>query len=386
MLRALDAAHRADIVHRDVKPANIMLTADHEVVLTDFGIAVQQADTALTNTGAFLGSVEYIAPERARGTDGLPISDLFSLGVTLYHAVEGFSPFHRETATGSLTAVLFEEAPAPKRAGTLKRLITGLMEKDSDQRLNHRAGRDGARPAGRPHPAGNDAQGEHCAADDGCGDCGVGFRRIRGIRPQLSAASSPTGILRSAVSTALPTAVCRSAPLRPARDALPALSVLPAREPARAQPLAGPWVPFLWLILGMFYSVVTIVDQATVRYGSGGAFSLMSLGYVMVLVFISLLRRGRRIVVRTLGYVGAAFFAVGAVVDALQVQDALNSLKRYGVTAAGSGAAHWILPVFAIGTLAFYTWLERTTRRRLRGLHMAAWQAAAAASGHPLAR
>jgi serine/threonine protein kinase len=134
LLDALEAAHAAGIVHRDVKPANVMLADDGQVLLTDFGIALAHADTALTAAGSFLGSVEYIAPERARGTEGLAASDLFSLGVTLFQAVEGFSPFHRETATGTLTAVILDEAPAPVRAGRLAPLITGLLEKDPTAR------------------------------------------------------------------------------------------------------------------------------------------------------------------------------------------------------------------------------------------------------------
>ncbi|MEV1168116.1 serine/threonine-protein kinase [Nonomuraea sp. NPDC049784] len=135
LLRALNAAHDADIVHRDVKPANVMISKSGEVLLADFGIAFHRADTALTVTGAVIGSVEYMAPERARGADGLAASDLFSLGVTLYQAVEGVSPFRRDTPTGCLTAVLFEEAPPPVRAGRLAPLITALLDKDPDRRL-----------------------------------------------------------------------------------------------------------------------------------------------------------------------------------------------------------------------------------------------------------
>ncbi|MFI0712286.1 protein kinase [Streptomyces inhibens] len=105
------------------------------LLLTDFGIAVHHADTALTTTGAVIGSMEYMAPERARGTDGLAASDPFSLGVTLYQALEGVSPFRRDTPTGCLAAVLSEQAPPPVRAGRLEPLITGLLDKDQDQRL-----------------------------------------------------------------------------------------------------------------------------------------------------------------------------------------------------------------------------------------------------------
>ncbi|MFF2373113.1 serine/threonine-protein kinase [Streptomyces xiamenensis] len=133
LLRALGAAHEAGIVHRDVKPANVLLTGEGRALLTDFGIAVHREDTTLTVTGALLGSMEYVAPERARGTTA-PGGDLFSLGVTLYEAVEGVSPFRRDTATETLTAVLFDPPPAPRRAGRLASLITGLLEKDPADR------------------------------------------------------------------------------------------------------------------------------------------------------------------------------------------------------------------------------------------------------------
>ncbi|GEB57210.1 hypothetical protein GCM10017674_78100 [Streptomyces gardneri] len=135
LLGALGAAHEAGTVHRDVKPANVMLAGTGEVLLADFGIAVHHNDTALTAAGTVIGSMEYMAPERARGTDGLAASDLFSAGTTLYQAVEGISPFRRGTPTGCLSAVLFEEAPPPTRAGRLAPLLAGLLEKDPDRRL-----------------------------------------------------------------------------------------------------------------------------------------------------------------------------------------------------------------------------------------------------------
>ncbi|MDI2130862.1 WD40 repeat domain-containing serine/threonine protein kinase [Yinghuangia seranimata] len=138
VLSALDALHAAGVLHRDVKPDNVMLADDGRVLLTDFGIAVHQADSALTATGMFVGSMEYVAPERANGDEGQAASDLFSLGVTLYHAVEGVSPFQRETPMATLTALFFEEAPPPLRAGRLAPVITRLMVKDPRQRASAR--------------------------------------------------------------------------------------------------------------------------------------------------------------------------------------------------------------------------------------------------------
>jgi eukaryotic-like serine/threonine-protein kinase len=114
LLAAIGAAHREGVVHRDIKPANVMLAEDGKVLLTDFGTAVHDTDTTLTATGMVVGSPEYTAPERLRGTDGLPASDLFSLGATLFQAVEGNSPFRRGTSTATLSAVCWIQ---PRRRG-----------------------------------------------------------------------------------------------------------------------------------------------------------------------------------------------------------------------------------------------------------------------------
>ncbi|MFC4117154.1 serine/threonine-protein kinase [Nonomuraea zeae] len=134
LLTAIGAAHREGVVHRDIKPANVMLAGNGKILLTDFGTAIHPTDTALTATGMLIGSAEYTAPERLRGSDGLPAGDLFSLGVTLYQAVEGVSPFRRPTQEATLAAVLLEEAPAPRRSGPLTQLITRLLDKDPDRR------------------------------------------------------------------------------------------------------------------------------------------------------------------------------------------------------------------------------------------------------------
>ncbi|MZD06463.1 protein kinase [Streptomyces sp. SID5785] len=93
LLGALSTAYAAGIHHRAIKPANVMLTRDGHILLVDFGIAVHQHDTALTETGMIIGSVEYLAPERARGEPAGPAADLFSLGATLYQTVEGVVAF-----------------------------------------------------------------------------------------------------------------------------------------------------------------------------------------------------------------------------------------------------------------------------------------------------
>jgi hypothetical protein len=134
LLKALGAAHDAGIVHRDVKPANVMFTETGEVLLTDFGIAVHEADTTLTGTGTLVGSVDYMAPERIRGKDSKAAGDMFSLGVTLYQAVTGVAPFHRDTAAASLAAILFEDPPRPQCPAGLSTLIMRLLAKDPSQR------------------------------------------------------------------------------------------------------------------------------------------------------------------------------------------------------------------------------------------------------------
>ncbi|CAM5372754.1 Serine/threonine-protein kinase PknD [Streptomyces alboniger] len=134
VLGALRAAHAVGIVHRDVKPANVLLGPHHRVVLTDFGIAHVQGEESLTATGDFVGSLEYVAPERMSGTGAGPPSDLWSLGVLLYTAVEGSSPFRRTAPETTLAAIVAADPPEAKRAGPLRPLMAGLLAKDPEQR------------------------------------------------------------------------------------------------------------------------------------------------------------------------------------------------------------------------------------------------------------
>jgi serine/threonine protein kinase len=139
VLAALRAAHEAGVLHRDVKPGNVLLANDGRVVLTDFGIAMVEGSSALTMTGEVVGSPEYLAPERALGRTPGPESDLWSLGVLLYAAVEGSSPFRQDTPLSTLRAVVDEELPPPRRAGPLTSVIEGLLRKDPAGRLSAEA-------------------------------------------------------------------------------------------------------------------------------------------------------------------------------------------------------------------------------------------------------
>ncbi|NJP27933.1 serine/threonine protein kinase [Microbispora sp. SCL1-1] len=135
LLGALRAAHAQDILHRDVKPANVLLTETGRVVLTDFGIAKALGDHALTQTGMVIGSPGYTAPERARGEYTGPESDLWSLGATLYFAVEGRPAYERATVGETLAALMTEEADPPAQAGALRPVLDGLLVKDHTARL-----------------------------------------------------------------------------------------------------------------------------------------------------------------------------------------------------------------------------------------------------------
>ncbi|MFC9249573.1 protein kinase [Streptomyces sp. NPDC057136] len=134
VLSALRAAHSAGVLHRDVKPANVLLARDGQVLLTDFGIAAIEGDSTITRTGELVGSIDYLAPERVRGGDPGPASDLWSLGATLYTAVEGRSPFRRTSPISTMQAVVIEEPPAPRRAGPLGPVITALLRKEPGDR------------------------------------------------------------------------------------------------------------------------------------------------------------------------------------------------------------------------------------------------------------
>ncbi|WP_018505396.1 serine/threonine-protein kinase [Parafrankia discariae] len=131
---ALEAAHRAGVVHRDVKPGNVLLTADGQARLTDFGIAVSEGDATLTSTGMVVGSPAYIPPERARGARvGVP-GDVWGLGATLFTAVEGEAPYAGEGALATLAAIIQDRRRPSRYAGPLQDVISQLLDPDPARR------------------------------------------------------------------------------------------------------------------------------------------------------------------------------------------------------------------------------------------------------------
>ncbi|WP_307783044.1 serine/threonine-protein kinase, partial [Streptomyces sp. MBT53] len=139
VMEALAAAHAAGVLHRDVKPGNILLERSGRVVLTDFGIATMDdpgdgSATHLTRSGELIGSLDYLAPERAQGADPGPASDVWALGATLYAAVEGASPFRRTSTYSTLTAIVDEPLPEPHRAGPLTPVLRQLLDKRPESR------------------------------------------------------------------------------------------------------------------------------------------------------------------------------------------------------------------------------------------------------------
>ncbi|MFB6816120.1 serine/threonine-protein kinase [Streptomyces sp. NPDC056347] len=141
ILDVLRSAHREGILHRDVKPSNVLIAEDGRVVLTDFGIAQVEGDPSVTSTGMLVGAPSYISPERARGRKPGPPADLWSLGGLLYASVEGSPPYDKGSAIATLTAVMTEPLDPPKNAGPLKDVIYGLLAKDPEQRLDDEGAR-----------------------------------------------------------------------------------------------------------------------------------------------------------------------------------------------------------------------------------------------------
>ncbi|MFG1605664.1 protein kinase [Actinoplanes sp. NPDC049265] len=136
VLAALRAAHQVGLLHRDVKPGNVLLGTNGRVVLTDFGLATAAGDSSMTSTGVVLGSPSYLAPERALDDPIGPPADLWSLGATLYTAVEGRPPYSKSSPMATLAALATEQPRPPQQAGPLKPALNGLLQKDPARRAD----------------------------------------------------------------------------------------------------------------------------------------------------------------------------------------------------------------------------------------------------------
>ncbi|MEU6545557.1 serine/threonine-protein kinase [Streptomyces sp. NPDC046859] len=137
LLDALRTAHAAGVVHRDITPANVLVESGTErVVLTDFGIARVPGTGTLTESGSFVGSPEYTAPERMSGARTGPASDLWSVGALLCALLSGESPFRRDSLSGTVLAVVSDDVRPPAQAAPILPVVRGLLERDPAARLD----------------------------------------------------------------------------------------------------------------------------------------------------------------------------------------------------------------------------------------------------------
>jgi tRNA A-37 threonylcarbamoyl transferase component Bud32 len=249
LLDTLEAAHRAGIVHRDVKPGNVMVCEDGSTKLADFGIASLQGDPAVTASGLLLGSPAYMAPEQANQRSVGPPTDLWALGATMYFAVEGEPPFERGGPVPTLAAVVHSDPRPMRRAGPLEPAITALLRKSPADRLTASdlrrmlrkvateangtgsAGASGTGSAGASGAGSAGASGTGSAGASGTGSAGG---RGRGGSARASGMGS-AGASGTGEATAAPAVRLGGGP--------PARHGPPARTPAAAEtgpPAAGP--------------------------------------------------------------------------------------------------------------------------------------------------
>jgi eukaryotic-like serine/threonine-protein kinase len=196
LLAALRAAHGLGIVHRDVKPGNVLIDADGRAVLGDFGIARAVGSPSLTRSGVLVGSPSYIAPERASGQRGGPASDLWSLGATLYTAVEGRPPYERDGAWATLNAVITQDPDPPERAGPLWPALSELLRRDPDRRLRPQAAEQMLRQVAEiPDPEGTvPMSGTAAGAVAGAAGGLAAAEKTRAFHGQPALAGPPSGL------------------------------------------------------------------------------------------------------------------------------------------------------------------------------------------------
>ncbi|WP_285542980.1 serine/threonine-protein kinase [Streptomyces lavendulae] len=198
ILAALEAAHSEGILHRDVKPQNVLLDAEGRAVLTDFGIAaVMGATQPPTATGMVVGTVGYMAPERLSGSGAGPKADLWSLGATLYFTVEGRSAYNADDVVALIAAVASRDPEPMSRAGALAPAIAGLLVRDVGARWDAATAKAylQAVVAGSPEPASGDVVGPALVVEPGC-PAGHARSRRRPRSPAPAARTDVAGGLR----------------------------------------------------------------------------------------------------------------------------------------------------------------------------------------------
>ncbi|MDX2650403.1 serine/threonine-protein kinase [Streptomyces sp. PA03-1a] len=233
VLDVLRAAHKEGILHRDVKPSNVLIADDGRVVLSDFGIAQIDGDPSVTSTGMLVGAPSYISPERARGQKPGPPADLWSLGALLYASIEGRPPYDKGSAIATLTAVMTEPLRTPRNAGPLADAIQGLLNKDPELRLDDA----GVRPllTGVAHAP----------------DVPVAEATRTMPLPPSDPQPTPTDAPPATRAAAADQAALRAAKAKPEPETAPAAAVTPATASAPVAPVpvpapaAAPRVPLL---------------------------------------------------------------------------------------------------------------------------------------------
>ena len=268
VLAALTAAHAAGIVHRDVKPANVLVDDEGRGWLTDFGIATSIGDPSLTGEGVLLGSPSYMPPERARGLAPSPASDLWSLGATLYYAVEGHPPFDRPEVMATLLALATEEPPPAGAAGPLEPVLRGLLAKDPGQRMNAEAARAAlASAAGHEQPAPPAASAPSPPAPRHPRRrvrYTVAAARAAGERVERLDLGRLSDVLAAAAVSTTKTAVKAAASLRePAPPPPPPPPVARQAGARKQRRIPRRWIAVpLALLLGMLLGIIAIIGLA----------------------------------------------------------------------------------------------------------------------------
>ncbi|WP_207757315.1 serine/threonine-protein kinase [Nonomuraea cypriaca] len=244
VLSALKAAHEAGILHRDVKPSNILMTDDGRAVLTDFGIATAEGDPSLTSTGMVTGSPSFLAPERVRATDAGPASDLWSLGATLYACMVGRSPFERGDPMATLNALLTEEPDYRRIPPIMHPVLRGLLRKEPEERVDAEeadrllAAIAAARPAHAdrdvPHGKPRGGKGRALLAAGAAAVLVIAGGTVAYFRLAAPAEGSPRAAARPAAATA---------PLTTSASPTPSATPTPTPTPSvtRAVPAVRAW-------------------------------------------------------------------------------------------------------------------------------------------------